>query len=1028
MARPQRSMPKSLRQVSPACIILLLPLLASRSVAQSATPSSVRNYSQVNGGKAYAFRDGATILRVLLPFHLEFNSTTRLCSRFNSRMALQFVEAVRLAADIVQNSSLLGNMSVGFKILDTCSNVFHVMELPDLNFAVPGLTKVCQQFCLKRRDQVRRIRTRNSGVANLVVGIGNSDILRASVALFNSFKVPLISHAASIFAHNSVKGFRRNQSSESFVLQVGPDERLEAELIVDIADKFNRSHVAIFSPRKRQPMYSLLVKEFGQMKPDCLYDLTGRDSLDDSESIFDAAEKINRHPFIKAVVLLGDLESSLPFIRAVSYLNAINNMVWIMTSAWGKQVWGLSLNDPEYQVVAEMSHVFFPQPVPAERDGVQTSWEMIENRLQDRLQNANHLPQENNPLFIPEWEVLTENVPVDNKAKDHQPKCSHSNQPAAFSAERGKACSLKAHHFPLHDSLFLMDAFFAAANVLERVYKRARKNACRKNDKNRMSSMCLLIDQVRATPSGWFHLSHKEKKSVTSSVGLDSKSIAKNFVFASTRGNKSSSNSRNVNIKYKILYTTPSKIQSASLPLLPLTLAYWTPEGGFSDTFRQSPGFADTIASLSPLIHRAHVCPPGTFQNQECSKKDKKCCWKACLQCQGQTYTDTTDAFSCQNCSYDESPNAAHTSCEPIWKFNHAASMSAVTMATLGLVMTTVTIVLFWRNHKSFIVKTSDFTLSMGMLIFHAASFISTPLLLVKPSRFICPTQVLLVLPWPLLYVGCILIKINRLRMLFRQVAKLSRKERRLLNNKAQLTFLVVVGLQIAIFLAVWVAISSPRPLRKSFEGIVDLTCNLNETWMGVYFGGTLSLLIISFILALSSRKVPADFSEAFSLVVSSALITSLWIILIPAYYVSTSVRPSNLLALIITSQGLTTYCLLFGRRVYYILRPLSEEELKARKMIGTSSSSAKKESSVSGSAPSVQSATKAAQWRLPTMMIMHHQLWKPGLVWRCLTLAQTGFCQTCVALTKRADCASIPSCFFFFLHNHDECFSVMEH
>ena len=42
-----------------------------------------------------------------------------------------------------------------------------------------------------------------------------------------------------------------------------------------------------------------------------------------------AWEVIN-NPLIKTVILLGDLENSLPFIRAVSDLGAIDQFTWIM--------------------------------------------------------------------------------------------------------------------------------------------------------------------------------------------------------------------------------------------------------------------------------------------------------------------------------------------------------------------------------------------------------------------------------------------------------------------------------------------------------------------------------------------------------------------------------------------------------------------------------------------------------------------------------------------------------------------------
>ena len=487
-------------------------------------------------------------------------------------------------------------------------------------------------------------RTRDSRVLNLVVGIENFDVLRTSTVVLEMFGVPVITHSAlpvgaylqKRYAHRSLHWHDAYVARPlQLVYQLGQDERFEAKFIWDIADKFNRSRVGIVSPRTRQALaiYSLLTKELGKTKPVCLDAATALFRPNDRWSVYEAASKMMVLPFIKAsaVILLGDLEISLPFIEALSDRIPIDRLVWITTSAWGKHVWNTPLNDPKYQVVAKkMRHVFFPLPVPEEaKGGVQESWDIIENGLQERLRNADHLPQENNPWFERAWRKTTETVcgDHDHKAGNQKSKFIHLHHSVEFSEVR-KACSLKGHHFPLHRSLFLMDAFFSTATVLERMYKRvlARVN-CTGNDQK----MCFLINQVRATPDGWFNLSETEKENVTRFVGLDKHSLPKRFLSESTRKNVNTMSK--VLTKYKVLYITPSRIQNASSSMLPLTLAYWTPEGGFSDANinPHGEGLTDTIASLDPLIQRVHVCPPGTFQDQDCATKDNTCCWKVCF-------------------------------------------------------------------------------------------------------------------------------------------------------------------------------------------------------------------------------------------------------------------------------------------------------------------------------------------------------------------------------------------------------------
>ena len=222
------------------------------------------------------------------------------------------------------------------------------------------------------------------------------------------------------------------------------------------------------------------------------------------------------------------------------------------------------------------------------------------------------------------------------------------------------------------------------------------------------------------------------------------------------------------------------------------------------------------------------------------------------------------------------------------------------------------------------------------MLFFFAISFLSVALLLVEPTNSICKTQVVAVLPWPVLYAGCILLKTNRLRMLVRHSSRLSDHKLPILSNQAQGVFIAILSFVTATFLFLWVALDSIEVLNIQYEDNSEKVCSLSNTWMGVYFGGILSLFVTSLIMVSLTHSIPADFNEAPFLLLSTWT-TFFWIILIPAYYVSKSVRSDSLFALIITSQGLVTMFCLFTRRLYYIIRPMSEAEMKLHRMSGRS-------------------------------------------------------------------------------------------
>ena len=158
--------------------------------------------------------------------------------------------------------------------------------------------------------------------------------------------------------------------------------------------------------------------------------------------------------------------------------------------------------------------------------------------------------------------------------------------------------------------------------------------------------------------------------------------------------------------------------------------------------------------------------------------------------------------------------------------------------AAIGFGMAALTLIQFYRHRCAFIVKSSDYMLSMGMLFFFAISFLSVALLLVEPSNFTCKSRVVAVLPWPVLYVGCILIKTNRLRVLFRHSSKLSTRKILLLRNKTQGFFITSLAFITAAFLFLWVALDSIEVRIVHYEDYSEKACSLSNTWMGVYFGG----------------------------------------------------------------------------------------------------------------------------------------------------------------------------------------------
>ena len=463
-----------------AAVVSLSLLELSPTTAQSFVggPLNPLNLTRVERGTASAFRSGQTVFQLILPMHLAFDKEKHLCSGFNFHMALQYVQAARLAVDLVENSSLLGNSSIGFMIHDSCNSAERVVEIFAEQTFVSYLQNRQMDFQTFCPNQVgwRRIlplATSMKAVGRLpwfpeyldpLISIDSYDLVKIARKSCHAFSIPLVTVSSLLPSPKS-----QLAGVKSYVHSVVPGGAFDVAAIIDLITRLNLTYVGVIARQYDQDalaMQSLLNPRIKNRYPKCL----GAAFLAYSNyNVLTTTLEVIDNPFVKTVILLGDLENSLPFIRAVSDLGGIDQFTWIVTSAWGKQVWSLPLDDPEYQTIVQMKHTFFLQPVPASTDSVVgVSWEAIARKLQDRLRNANIQDQTLNPWFKKAWAATLDRVcavQVDKIKTEEDLGFPDSKPGDSFQGRR--TCSLAKHTFTVHNSLILIDAILQAANVLQ---------------------------------------------------------------------------------------------------------------------------------------------------------------------------------------------------------------------------------------------------------------------------------------------------------------------------------------------------------------------------------------------------------------------------------------------------------------------------------------------------------------------------------------------------------------------------------
>lgn len=118
------------------------------------------------------------------------------------------------------------------------------------------------------------------------------------------------------------------------------------------------------------------------------------------------------------------------------------------------------------------------------------------------------------------------------------------------------------------------------------------------------------------------------------------------------------------------------------------------------------------------------------------------CCW-ICKTC--QPYEFLPDEFSCQDCGIGRWPVANKTSCfdlpQKYLRWDSVFSIISLCFAGSGIAFTIFVTIIFIRYIDTPVVKASGRELSFILLAGVAFCHLATPVLLAKPTLFICGTQ-----------------------------------------------------------------------------------------------------------------------------------------------------------------------------------------------------------------------------------------------------------------------------------------------
>ncbi|EYC24341.1 hypothetical protein Y032_0014g2448 [Ancylostoma ceylanicum] len=261
------------------------------------------------------------------------------------------------------------------------------------------------------------------------------------------------------------------------------------------------------------------------------------------------------------------------------------------------------------------------------------------------------------------------------------------------------------------------------------------------------------------------------------------------------------------------------------------------------------------------------VCskPCGIGQRQ---RETIACCWicENCMDHQIVNYTTN----QCQNCSIGFWPDELRSSCLPLphetLSWSSFGSILALILATVGMITTTLTTIIFMRHNSTPVVKSTTRELSYIILSGIMTCYAVTFSILAKPSSVSCfLTRIIPPIAFSIVY-SALLTKTNRIaRILAGSKKRILTKKPRFLSTFSQVVITwILVGIQ-SVIVAVGVLQEWPSAGFSShyLPHRLVLVCSTSSGSFLTPFLWNLFLISLCTLYAVKTRNLPENFNEA---------------------------------------------------------------------------------------------------------------------------------------------------------------------
>ncbi|XP_069491902.1 extracellular calcium-sensing receptor [Ambystoma mexicanum] len=840
------------------------------------------------GPNQRAQKKGDIILGGLFPIHfgvaakdqdLKSRPESVECIRYNFR-GFRWLQAMIFAIEEINNTTtLLPNITLGYRIFDTCNTVSKALEAT-LSFVAQNKIDSLNldEFCNCSEHIPSTI---------AVVGATGSGVSTAVANLLGLFYIPQVSYASS-------SRLLSNKNQYKSFLRTIPNDEHQATAMADIIEYFRWNWVGTIAADDDYGRPGIeKFREEAEERDICI-DFSELISQYSEEEDIQHVVEVIQNSTAKVIVVFSSGPDLEPLLKEIVRRN-ITGRIWLASEAWASSsliampeffhviggTIGFALRAGQIPGLREFLRKVHPKRSPG-NGFVREFWEETFNCKLPEIPKSSQHPS--SLLKPPEGGMRGGNETV-----GYRPPCTGEEDLTSVETPY-----LDFIHLRISYNVYL--AVYSIAHALQEIY------TCTPGKGLFANGSCADIKKAEA----WQVLKHLRHLNFTNNMGervdfdefgdlIGNYSII-NWHLSDEDGSIVFEEIGHYNVyakKGERLFINEDKI-------------LWS-------------GFSNEV----PFSNCSRDCLEGTRKG--IIEGEPTCCFE-CVECPEGEYSDETDASACLKCPDNFWSNENHTACIAkqieFLSWTEPFGIALTLFAVLGIFLTSFVLGVFIKFRNTPIVKATNRELSYLLLFSLICCFTSSLIFIGEPQDWTCRLRQPTFGISFVLCISCILVKTNRVLLVFE--AKIPTSFHRKwwgLNLQFLLVFMCTF-VQI-IICVIWLYTAPPWSYHnmEMEDEIIFITCNEGSLMaLGFLIGYTCLLAAVCFFFAFKSRKLPENFNEAKFITFSMLIFFIVWISFIPAYASTYGkfVSAVEVIAILASSFGLLA-CIFFNK-IYIIL------------------------------------------------------------------------------------------------------------